>query len=109
MTKVDTKCVQSGYTPKNGEARVLPIYQSTTYKYDTPEEMGDLFDPKREGFFYTRLANPTVDGLERKIADLDGGIAAMGCASGMLHRWTSFPVRGWSRRHSASRRRRPAP
>ena len=83
MTKLDTKCVQSGYTPKNGEARVLPIYQSTTYKYDTPEEMGDLFDLKREGFFYTRLANPTVDGLERKIADLDGGIAAMGCASGM--------------------------
>lgn len=83
MTKIDTKCVQSGYTPKNGEARVLPIYQSTTYKYDTPEEMGDLFDLKKEGFFYTRLANPTVDGLERRINDLDGGIGAMGCASGM--------------------------
>lgn len=83
MFNIDTICVQGGYEPENGEARLLPIYQSTTYKYDTPEEMGDLFDLKREGFFYTRLANPTVDALERKIAALDGGIGAMGCASGM--------------------------
>ncbi|MBR1747100.1 MAG: O-acetylhomoserine aminocarboxypropyltransferase/cysteine synthase [Clostridia bacterium] len=83
MTKLDTKCVQSGYTPKNGEARVLPIYQSTTFKYDTPEEMGDLFDLKKSGFFYTRLGNPTVDALEKRIVDLDGGVGAMGCASGM--------------------------
>ncbi len=83
MFKIDTKCVQGGYEPKNGEARLLPICQSTTYKYDTPEEMGDLFDLKREGFFYTRLANPTVDALEKKIAALDGGIGAIGCASGM--------------------------
>ncbi len=79
----ETKCVQSGYNPKNGEPRVLPIFQSTTYVYDSPEEMAELFDLKREGFFYTRLANPTVDALEKKIADLDGGVAGVGCASGM--------------------------
>lgn len=83
MTKIDTKCVQAGYTPKNGEPRILPIFQSTTFKYDTPEEMGDLFDLKREGFFYTRLANPTVAALEEKISALDNGVGAMGCASGM--------------------------
>ncbi len=79
----ETKCVQSGYNPKSGEPRVLPIIQSTTYSYDKPEDMAELFDLKAEGFFYTRLANPTVDALERKMADLDGGVAAMGCASGM--------------------------
>lgn len=83
MYKIDTKCVQAGYEPENGQARLLPIYQSTTYKYDTPEEMGDLFDLKKDGFFYTRLANPTVAALENRIAELDGGIGAMGCASGM--------------------------
>ncbi len=83
MTKIDTKCVQSGYTPKNGEARLLPIYQSTTYVYDTPEEMGDLFDLKKDGFFYTRLANPTVSALETRYSDLDGGVGAVGCSSGM--------------------------
>lgn len=83
MFNTDTKCVQSGYNPKNGEPRVLPIYQSTTFSYDTPEEMGALFDLKKEGFFYSRLANPTVDALERKITDMDGGVGAMGCSSGM--------------------------
>ena len=83
MKDIDTKCVQSGYAPANGEARLLPIYQSTTYKYDTPEEMGDLFDLKKDGYFYTRLANPTVAGLENRIAALDGGVGAVGCASGM--------------------------
>lgn len=83
MFKIDTECVQAGYTPKNGEPRVLPIYQSTTFAYDTPEEMGALFDLKAEGFFYTRLGNPTIDALEKKIAALDGGIGAMCCASGM--------------------------
>lgn len=83
MFNIETKCVQAGYDPKNGEARLLPICQSTTYTYDTPEEMGDLFDLKKDGFFYTRLANPTVAGLETRIAELDGGIGAMGCASGM--------------------------
>ncbi len=80
--KIDTKCVQSGYKPKNGEPRVLPIIQSTTYKYDTSEAMGDLFDLKAEGFFYTRLANPTVDAVEKKIADLEGGLLAVMTSSG---------------------------
>lgn len=80
--RIETKCVQSGYSPKNGEARVLPIYQSTTYKYDSSEYMGDLFDLKADGFFYTRLANPTVDAVEKKIADLEGGVAAVMTSSG---------------------------
>lgn len=75
--KIETKCIQSGYTPKNGEPRVLPIVQSTTYKYSTAEQMGDLFDLKDNGFFYTRLANPTADAVEKKIADLEGGVGAM--------------------------------
>ena len=83
MFDIDTKCVQSGYSPKNGEPRVVPLVQSTTYVYDTPEEMGELFDLKREGFFYARLGSPTVDALEKKIADLDGGVGALCCASGM--------------------------
>lgn len=83
MFDFDTKCIQAGYEPKNGEPRVLPIVQSTTYAYDTPEEMGDLFDFKASGFFYSRLGSPTVDALERKIAALDGGVGALCCASGM--------------------------
>ncbi|MCR4661133.1 MAG: O-acetylhomoserine aminocarboxypropyltransferase/cysteine synthase [Clostridia bacterium] len=81
--KIETRCVQSGYTPKNGEPRVLPITQSTTFVYDTPEQMGDLFDLKAEGFFYTRLGNPTVDALEKKLAAIDGGIGTICTASGM--------------------------
>ena len=71
--KIDTKCVQSGYKPGNGEPRVLPIVQSTTYSYDSAETMGKLFDLEEDGFFYTRLANPTLDSVEKKIADLEGG------------------------------------
>lgn len=78
----DTICVQEGYKPKNGEPRVLPICQSTTFKYDSSEYMGDLFDLKAEGFFYTRLANPTVDAVEKKIAALEGGIGAVMTSSG---------------------------
>lgn len=80
--KIETKCIQEGYKPKNGEPRVLPIYQSTTYKYDTAEYMGKLFDLEADGFFYTRLANPTVDAVEKKIAALEGGVGAMCTASG---------------------------
>ncbi len=80
--KIETKCVQSGYTPKNGEPRVLPIVQSTTYKYSSAQEMGDLFDLKTDGFFYTRLANPTADAVEKKIADLEGGVGAMLTSAG---------------------------
>ena len=68
---INTKCVQSGYEPKNGEPRVVPIVHSTTFKYDTAGNMGDLFDLKASGFFYTRLANPTVDAVEKKLADLE--------------------------------------
>jgi len=80
--KTGTKCVQSGYTPKNGEPRVLPIVQSTTYKYESSEQMGRLFDLEESGYFYTRLANPTCDAAAAKIADLEGGVAGMLTASG---------------------------
>lgn len=80
--KIDTNCVQAGYYPKNGEPRVLPIYQSTTYKYESSEQMGDLFDLKEEGYFYTRLQNPTNDAVAAKIAALEGGVAAMLTSSG---------------------------
>ncbi len=80
--KIETKCVQSGYTPKDGEPRVVPIAQSTTYKYESTSTMGDLFDLKKEGFFYTRLANPTADAVEKKIADLEGGVGAMLTSAG---------------------------
>ena len=80
--KVETKCLHSGYTPSKGEPCALPIYQSTTYKYDTTDEMGQLFDLKAEGYFYTRLQNPTNDAVASKIADLEGGVAAILTSSG---------------------------
>ena len=80
--KTNTICVQGGWQPKNGEARVLPIYQSTTFKYDTSEEMGKLFDLEAEGYFYSRLQNPTCDMVAKKICDLEGGVAAMLTSSG---------------------------
>lgn len=79
---LDTICIQGGYQPKNGEARVLPIIQSTTYKYDSGEEVGKLFDLETDGFFYSRIGNPTVDAVERKIAALEGGIGALCTSSG---------------------------
>ena len=78
----ETLCVQGGWTPKNGEPRVLPIYQSTTFKYDTSEQMARLFDLKDSGYFYTRLQNPTNDAVAAKIAALEGGVAAMLTSSG---------------------------
>ena len=80
--KLNTKCIQGGWQPKNGEARVLPIYQSTTFKYESSAEMGKLFDLEAEGYFYTRLANPTNDAVAKKIADLEGGVAAILTSSG---------------------------
>lgn len=80
--KIETKCIQEGYKPQNGEARVLPIYQSTTFKYDTCDYMGKLFDLEAEGYFYTRLANPTVGCVEEKVAKLEGGVGAMMTSSG---------------------------
>ena len=80
--KLETLCVQEGYTPKNGEPRVLPICQSTTFKYDSSDYMGKLFDLEESGFFYTRLANPTSNAVEKKIAALEGGVGAMMTSSG---------------------------
>lgn len=80
--KQETKCIQAGYTPKNGEPRMIPIIQSTTFKYDTSEDMGKLFDLEASGYFYTRLQNPTNDFVAAKIAALEGGSAAMLTSSG---------------------------
>ena len=79
---MDTKCVQAGYTPGNGEPRQIPIVQSTTFRYETSEDMGKLFDLEAEGYFYTRLQNPTNDSVAAKIAELEGGTAAMLTSSG---------------------------
>ena len=78
----ETKCIQAGYTPKNGESRMIPLIQSTTFKYDTSEDMGKLFDLEAAGYFYTRLQNPTNDMVAAKIAALEGGTAAMLTSSG---------------------------
>ena len=80
--KINTICVQSGWQPKKGEPRVLPIYQSTTFKYETSEQMADLFDLKANGYFYTRLQNPTNDAVAAKITELEGGVAGMLTSSG---------------------------
>ena len=80
--KMNTKCVQGGYTPGNGEPRQIPIIQSTTFKYATSEDMGKLFDLEADGYFYTRLQNPTNDYVAAKICDLEGGTAAMLTSSG---------------------------
>ncbi|KXB47633.1 O-acetylhomoserine aminocarboxypropyltransferase [Bacteroidales bacterium KA00344] len=80
--KRETLCLRAGWEPKNGEPRVLPIIQSTTFKYDNTEEMAMLFDLKKEGYFYTRLQNPTNDAVARKICALEGGIGAMLTSSG---------------------------
>ncbi|NLI72444.1 MAG: O-acetylhomoserine aminocarboxypropyltransferase/cysteine synthase [Bacteroidales bacterium] len=80
--KLGTICVQGGWEPRQGEPRVLPIYQSTTFKYDTIEAMGDLFDLKEAGYFYTRLQNPTNDSVAAKITALEGGVAGMLTSSG---------------------------
>ena len=80
---IETLCVQAGYRPETGESRIPPIVQSTTFFYGNSRVMADLFDLKREGFFYSRLANPTVDALEKRVAALEGGVCGIGCASGM--------------------------
>ena len=80
--RMGTKCVQAGYKPGNGEPRQIPIIQSTTFKYDTSEDMGKLFDLEAEGYFYSRLQNPTNDHVAAKIAAMEGGTAAMLTSSG---------------------------
>ena len=81
--KLDTLCVQAGYSPKTGQSRIPPIVQSTTFVYEKTQDMADLFDLKSDGYFYTRLANPTVAAFENKVAALEGGVCGIGCASGM--------------------------
>ncbi len=79
---IETKAVQSGYSPANGEPRITPIVQSTTYKYDTCQDIADLFDLKKDGHMYSRISNPTVAALESKMADLEGGVGALALSSG---------------------------
>ncbi len=88
--RMDTICVQSGWKPKRGEPRVLPICQSTTFKYDTTEEMGKLFDLEESGYFYTRLQNPTNDCVAAKIAEMEGGVAAILTSSGQAANFYSI-------------------
>ena len=90
MTSIDTRCVQSGYTPGDGEPRQIPIIQSTTFKFDSSEHMGQLFDLDEEGYFYTRLQNPTNDMVAAKICDLEGGTAAMLTSSGQAANFFSL-------------------
>ena len=80
--RIETKCIQAGYVPGNGEPRQIPIIQSTTFKYDTSEAMGRLFDLEDSGYFYSRLQNPTCDNVAAKICALEGGTAAMLTGSG---------------------------
>lgn len=82
MAKIETTCIHEGWKPKQGEARQLPIYQSTTFKYDTSDAMGKLFDLEADGYFYTRLQNPTNDAVAAKICAMEGGVAAMLTSSG---------------------------
>ena len=88
--RMGTKCVQAGYTPGNGEPRQVPIIQSTTFKYSTSEDMGKLFDLEAEGYFYTRLQNPTNDHVAAKIAAMEGGTAAMLTSSGQAVKTFTF-------------------
>ena len=88
--KLETLAVQAGYTPGDGDARIAPIVQSTTYKYDNAQSVADLFDLKKAGFFYTRLANPTVDCFEKRIAALEGGVAAVALSSGQTANFSAI-------------------
>lgn len=88
--KPETLCVQAGWQPKKGEPRVLPIYQSTTFKYETSDQMAKLFDLEESGYFYTRLQNPTNDAVAAKIAALEGGVAAMLTSSGQAANFFTF-------------------
>ncbi len=90
MSKIETICVQGGYTPGNGEPRQIPIIQSTTFKYSTSEDMGKLFDLEAEGYFYSRLQNPTCDAVANKICALEGGTAAMLTSSGQAANFFSI-------------------
>ena len=87
--KIETQCVQGGYIPENGELRTLPIYQGTTYKYDSADHLGDLFDLKVDGHMYSRISNPTLACVEKKISDMEGGVGAMLVSSGQAANLTA--------------------
>ena len=87
--KLETLCVQGGYKPGNSEPRTLPIYQSTTYKYDSADHLGDLFDLKADGHMYSRISNPTLACVEAKIAEMEGGVGAMLVSSGQAANLTA--------------------
>lgn len=89
--EIETQCLYAGYSPKNGEPQTLPICQSTTFKYESTEQVSKLFDLEEAGFFYTRLGNPTVDAVEQKIAMLEGGVGALCTASGQAATTFSHP------------------
>ena len=109
MSKIETLCVQGGWQPKNGEPRVLPIYQSTTFKYESSNAMADLFDLKASGYFYTRLQNPTNDAVASKIAAMEGGVAAMLTSSGQAANRSSVSnARSWTRMRATRKSRRPS-
>ena len=80
--RIETKCLHKGYEPKNGEPVALPIYQSTTYRYDSTDKIGELFDLTSDGHMYSRISNPTVGAVEEKIAELEGGVGALCTTSG---------------------------
>lgn len=82
MKNQETLCIQAGYQPKNGEPRILPIVQSTTYKYDSADEVASLFDLEKEGHMYSRISNPTTAAFEKKMAELEGGVGAVATSSG---------------------------
>lgn len=88
--RLDTTCVQGGYRPGNGEPRQIPIVQSTTFRYETSEAMGRLFDLEDSGYFYTRLQNPTNDTVAAKIAEMEGGTAAMLTSSGQAQTFSHY-------------------
>ena len=88
--RIDSKVMHSGYTPENGGTQVLPIYQSTTYRYDSTDHVGDLFDLSVPGHMYSRISNPTVAAVEDKIADLEGGVGALCVSSGQMASFLSL-------------------
>ena len=90
--EIETQCLYAGYSPRNGEPQTLPICQSTTFKYESTEQVSKLFDLEEAGFFYTRLGNPTVDAVEQKIATLEGGVGALCTASGQAATTFSIPM-----------------
>ena len=88
--RIETKCIQEGYKPENGQPRVLPIFQSTTFKYDSTEHVAKLFDLEVAGHMYSRISNPTVECVENKIAALEGGVGALCTSSGQSATLNAF-------------------